>query len=45
VVDRDERSAGIARAYKPWPFGYVTDTECGETRLAIGSCAEQREVK
>jgi hypothetical protein len=29
--------------YQPRPFGYVTDTECGETRLKIGSCAEQRE--
>jgi hypothetical protein len=29
--------------YRAWEFGYVTDQECGDLRLAIGSCAEQRE--
>lgn len=29
--------------YRSWPFGYVTDSRCGELRLAIGSCAPQRE--
>lgn len=29
--------------YRPWPFGYVMDSECGELRLKIGSCSEQRE--
>lgn len=29
--------------YRPWPFGYVTDSECGELRLKIGSCTPQRE--
>jgi hypothetical protein len=29
--------------YRSWPFGYVMDTECGKTRLAIGSCTPQRE--
>ncbi|MDQ8729519.1 FxLYD domain-containing protein [Bradyrhizobium sp. LHD-71] len=29
--------------YRPWPFGYVMDTECGELRLKIGSCVPQRE--
>jgi hypothetical protein len=29
--------------YRPWSFGYVMDTECGELRLKIGSCTSQRE--
>lgn len=29
--------------YRPWPFGYVTDSECGDLRLKIGSCTPQRE--
>ena len=29
--------------YRAWQFGYVTDQECGDLRLTIGSCAEQRE--
>lgn len=29
--------------YRSWPFGYVTDSECGDLRLAIGSCTPQRE--
>jgi hypothetical protein len=29
--------------YRIWDFGTVMDERCGETRLAIGSCAEQRE--
>lgn len=31
--------------YRPWPFGYVTDAECGDLRLKIGSCTPQREVR
>ena len=31
--------------YRAWNFGYVMDERCGQTRLAIGSCAEQREIK
>jgi hypothetical protein len=29
--------------YRPWPFGYLMDSECGDLRLKIGSCSEQRE--
>jgi hypothetical protein len=29
--------------YRPWPFGYVMDSECGALRLKIGSCVPQRE--
>lgn len=29
--------------YRSWPFGYLMDSECGELRLKIGSCSEQRE--
>lgn len=29
--------------YRVWPFGYVMDRQCGDTRLALGSCSEQRE--
>jgi hypothetical protein len=29
--------------YRPWSFGYVMDTECGDLRLKIGACTEQRE--
>ena len=30
--------------YRAWPFGYTMDERCGDVRLAIGSCAEQREI-
>lgn len=29
--------------YRSWEFGYVMDQRCGDVRLKIGSCAEQRE--
>jgi len=29
--------------YRPWPFGYLMDAECGALRLRIGSCTPQRE--
>lgn len=37
------RHRAVLGPYKPWPFGYVMDTECGEVRLTIGSCVPQRE--
>lgn len=43
---RREGAARVALGpYLPWQFGYVTDTACGETRLAIGSCVEQHEIR
>lgn len=29
--------------YRPWPFGHVMDSECGDLRFAIGACTPQRE--
>jgi len=28
--------------YRPWPFGYVQDAECGPWRLKIGACTPMR---
>lgn len=30
--------------WRPWPFGYVQDRECGDLRLRIGSCTPAREA-
>lgn len=30
--------------YRPWSFGHVTDTDCGDLRLKIGSCLPQRDI-
>jgi hypothetical protein len=39
----DSSHRAVLGPYRSWPFGYVMDTECGELRLAIGSCVPQRE--
>lgn len=36
-------ASAVLGPYRSWPFGYVTDRECGDLRLKIGSCAPQRE--
>jgi hypothetical protein len=36
-------ASAVLGPYQPWPFGYVMDKECGDLRLKIGSCTEQRE--
>ena len=37
------RHRAVLGPYHPWPFGYVMESECGELRLKIGSCAPQPE--
>jgi len=37
------RHRAVLGPYRPWPFGYVMDTDCGALRLTIGSCVPQRE--
>ena len=39
----DSGHRAVLGPYRPWPFGYVMDSECGAIRLKIGSCTPQRE--
>ena len=41
---REGSQHAVLGPFRPWAFGYVTDSECGELRLKIGSCTPQREV-